>query len=174
MRKRTMSDALRAALRSGSVSFWSAMPGRIEDYNEGEQRASVKPLLQRRGSDGEAISRPIITGVPLMWPAAGGASVTMPVKRGDGVLIVFVDRSMDKWLTQGGETLPDDSRAHDYNDAVAIPGLFSFADATGHDNTATEMQYAGSSIRLEESGDITIQAAGDVNVSGGTFNWESS
>jgi hypothetical protein len=35
---------------------------------------------------------PMISGVPVIFPRSGGASITMPVKVGDGCLIVFLDR----------------------------------------------------------------------------------
>ena len=166
MGKRNLSEPLRAAVESVMSELHVCLPGRIERYDHIEQRAEVKPLLRRSYRDGDESDMPVIADVPVIWPRAGGASLTMPVKQGDGVLLVFADRSIDRWLVQGGEVTPDDRRKHDLSDCVAIPGLYSFVDESPQDNNEDVLlQYEGSSVRLTGDGNIETETDGDHSVS---------
>lgn len=108
----------------------------IVAYDPALQKATVQPLIHHRYIDqdtGESVvERPAaIKSVPVMFPRIGtGASawgLTFPIKRGDVVLLVFADSSLDKWLVRGGELDPGNDQRHDYDDAIAIPGAFDFA-----------------------------------------------
>ena len=170
MGKRNLSEPLRAAVESVMSELHVCLPGRVERYDHAEQRAEVKPLLRRNYRDGEESDMPVIADVPVIWPRAGGASLTMPVQAGDGVLLVFADRSIDRWLAQGGEVTPNDRRKHDLSDCVAIPGLVPFASfgdvEPPENNDDTVLQYAGSSLRMKADGDIEITAGKNVQITG--------
>ena len=165
--KRSLSEPLLRAVDQALTDIRVCLPARIESYDHTTQRAEVTPLLRRAYVDGETDSMPVIAGVPVVWPRSGGASLTMPVRRGDGVMLVFSDRSLDRWLVQGGEVTPDDRRKHDLSDAIAIPGLYSFADQSPQDNNDDVLlQYAGSSLRMKADGDIEITAGKNVQITG--------
>ena len=168
MAKRNLSEPLRAAVESVMSELHVCLPGRIERYDHTEQRAEVKPLLRRNYRDGDESDMPVIADVPVIWPRAGGASLTMPVQAGDGVLLVFADRSIDRWLVQGGEVTPDDRRKHDLSDCVAIPGLVPFAgfgdvEAT-RDPDAVVVQYGETTWSVHDDGRVEVD--GDVNIDG--------
>ena len=168
MGKRNLSEPLRAAVESVMSELHVCLPGRIERYDHTEQRAEVKPLLRRNYRDGDEPDMPVIADVPVIWPRAGGASLTMPVQAGDGVLLVFADRSIDRWLAQGGEVTPNDRRKHDLSDCVAIPGLVPFAgfgdvEAT-RDPDAVVVQYGETTWSVHDDGRVEVD--GDVNISG--------
>jgi hypothetical protein len=61
---------------------------------------------------------------------AGAYKITFPVAAGDIVLLCFAQTSLDNWLQLGGVVDPQDSRKFDLSDAIAIPGLLSFNQAT--------------------------------------------
>ena len=46
-----------------------------------------------------------------------------PVAKGDIVLLVFADRCIDTWFTNGNDSDPKELRQHHISDAIAIPGL---------------------------------------------------
>jgi hypothetical protein len=104
-----------------------AMPGRVESYDAATQRADVKPLLQalQRNADGSttSVSLTVVPNVPVMMPQGGGRQIKLPVANGDVVLLVFCDRSLDKWKSKGGEVDPVDLRQHHLSDAIAIAGV---------------------------------------------------
>lgn len=168
---RKLTEPLRLALDTLSSELHSCLPARVEKYDHTTQRAEVKPLLRRRYADGEVQEMPVIAGVPVVWPRSGGASLTMPVRRGDGVILVFADRSLDKWLALGGEVTPDDRRRHHLSDAIAVPGLVSFADfgdvQPSENNDDVLMRYDGSQVRLKPGGAVEVETSTSVTVNSG-------
>ena len=160
--RRTLTDALRAALRAGEVGLNVCLPARVESYDSASQKASVQPLIKTQ--DGE--DRSIITGVPVVFPRAGGAYMHMPVTRGTGVMLVFADRSLDRWLTQGGNVEPKDGRAHAYSDAIAIPGLSPFSaygdtENAAQDDESVEIAYQGGMVKIDADGRVSVTRNGE-------------
>lgn len=108
-----------------------AIPGRIEKYDEAEQKADVKPLIKlaQLGSDGERIvdTLPVIPEVPVVFPRNGDYFMSLPLAKGDFVLLVVCSQSIDRWVASSGDDVdPADPRRHDWSDAVCLPGLFPF------------------------------------------------
>lgn len=146
-------DRLSSALRV-------SMPCIVESYNFAKQEADVRPVLKRVYTDGRTEEMPIIPNVPVIFPRSGGASFTMPVKPGDGVLVVFADRSIEEWVARGGITEPTDPRKHDLSDAIAIVGCISPAvPAQAENNDDVLLTYAGSKVRLKPAAKIEIECA---------------
>jgi hypothetical protein len=58
---------------------------------------------------------------------AGDAFISLPLKRGDYVGLLFSERSLDIWLATGGTVDPKDPRKFDISDAVAYPGIYPFS-----------------------------------------------
>jgi hypothetical protein len=104
----------------------TSLPGRIESYNATTGKAEVQPLLREVYADGEELTLPRIANVPVVFPRTATASITLPLAKGDGVLLLFCQRSLDTWLSTGGIAKPDDVRMHSLTDAIAIPGLLPF------------------------------------------------
>lgn len=156
-------DAIRYQL--GEVN--TAIPARILKYDPTKQEAEVQPLIKRLYKDGSIIDRAPITGVPVVFPAAGGGIITFPVKTGDTVLLIFSQRSIDRWVrSDGGPVDPQDNRKHDISDAIALPGLFSFSNALQSDPENVVIKFSGASIALTPAGAIEIIAPGGVTITG--------
>jgi len=133
------------------------LPGRILSYDAGSQKASIQPVLGRKLRDGREEKMPVLNDVPVVWPRSGGAHITLPVSNGDGCLIIFCDRSLDEWKSEGGdEVFPDDPRAHDLSDAVAIMGFGPF-NSLGGSGSAIEIKMGGTTFTLD-GGSATIDA----------------
>lgn len=124
----TMAEVIKQARKAGAVDMRVALPAEVVKYDHQKQRVDVKPLLKKKYNDGSVVEMPVIYSVPVAHPRAGKAFVHMPIKKGHNVLLVFVDRSIDKWLSTGGNVDPEDVRAHHISDAVAYPGLYPFSD----------------------------------------------
>lgn len=118
-----LATLLRAASSEALRSVNTGMPGEIVSYDPSTQTASVKLLLRMKQPNGESEIPPVLSGVPVVMPRAGGGALTFPVKAGDGVMVQFSQRSLDEWKEAGGEQSPDDVRMHDISDAVAVVGL---------------------------------------------------
>lgn len=165
----TLTDAIRQAILYQLNNVNTALPASIIDYDYTLQKASVQPLLNKVWTDGTSTPYPVLNNVPVIFPRAGGASLTFPVVQGDTCLLLFIQRSTDLWLTQGGQVNPDDPRKFDLSDAVAIMGLFPFTETSAStNNTDVLLSYAGSSIRIAANGDITINTAGKVAIGNST------
>lgn len=171
-----LTSLLLRAQQQASRSMNFAMPGRILSYDGGAQRASVQPSLGRLLRDGREERLPVLNDVPVLWPQSGGASMTFPVGAGDGCLLIFCDRSLDEWKGEGGEPLPDDPRAHDLSDAVAIMGFNPFGEVAGS-GSSVQIKMGGTTFDLD-GGSVAINAPsvkvtapsidmeGDVSVAG--------
>ncbi len=104
----------------------TCLPGEVREYDFKERRASIKPLIKRKYLDGQISTLPIIVDVPVVFPGTDKVGFQFPIKKGDKVLIVFSQRSLDQYLSNGGDVDPLDTRKFDLSDAVAIPGLYPF------------------------------------------------
>lgn len=128
-RSPTLAEVLNALrdgiLRDARVS----LPGRVESFDAATNTADIQPMVREtvENDDGTTsqVSLPILTGVPVMFPSGGGFRITFPIAQGDTVLLVFADRSIDAFMSQGQEGSPADQRRHSLSDAVAIPSLVS-------------------------------------------------
>lgn len=131
----TLADVIRRAVDERDADLHVSLPGRVEKVVDADKgTVDVKPLVSDRVEvEGvvRVISVPVVTNVPLMWPGGSRGGITWDIAVGDTVLLVFSDRSLDRWLAMGGEVDPQDPRRHTLSDAVAIPGLRSFKEAVG-------------------------------------------
>jgi hypothetical protein len=141
-------------------SIHTAFPAQIETYDYKTAKANVKPLISATYPDGTSMELPVIQNVPVVWPRTSLGSISFPLQRGDGCLIVCSERSIDDWLSLGGQNVPTDPRAFDLNDAIAIPGLYSFASQTKiTGNNKFEIHYKDQKVTIDESGNIEIGSA---------------
>lgn len=119
----TMAQVLQDAFEGRLCNLHTAMPGRILSYDASKQTAKIQPELKRKFRDGSVLDIPVISDVPVVMPRAGKAFISLPLKPGDQVLLIFAERSLDTWKVSGGSVDPTtESRKHDFSDAFAIPG----------------------------------------------------
>jgi hypothetical protein len=127
--KVTLAELIRRAIEARLAEVRVAIPGTIQKFDAATQLAEVRPDLQELRfdeSDAElSESLPVVSDVPVQFPGAGGFVITFPVQPGDPCLLVFSDRSLDKWIENGGEVDPVDLRRHHLSDAVALLGVRS-------------------------------------------------
>ena len=134
-----------------------AIPGTIVSYSASNMRATVKPSIPKRLSNGETLQAPQIVNVPVCFPVADGgkAMITLPMKPNDGVLLVFSHRSIENWLS-GSTDSPDDPRMFDLSDAFAIPSVNAKSPTADPNNLC--VMYGAGTIKIAPSGDVTINA----------------
>ena len=122
-----MARVLREAIRAELVELRVALPAEVLEYDLAKQSVNVQPHFKRKYGDGTIRDMPKLFNVPVAFPRTANASIVLPIKKGDNVLLVFTDRSLDKWKQHGGTIDPEDGRIHNLSDAVAYPGLFPFS-----------------------------------------------
>ena len=141
------------------------LPATIEEYDFKTQKASVQIDLKEVLANDTSIDYPIITNVPVIFPSSGGASLTMPVKRGDNCIVFFLDRDISSWLIGLSKQAPSSARMHNLNDAVALMGLFPFSvESAAKNNTDLMLSYDDSEILMKPNGEIEILSAKSLKV----------
>ncbi len=164
-----LEDVIRLALENFQSSFHVALPGRIESYDESTQTATVKPLLKNSFVDADGVDvvedLPVINSVPVQFMRGGGFFLSFPIVKGDHVLLVFNERSTDKFQTgTGDDTDPVDTRMHNLSDAVAIPGFYPDSKALGdaHPSNTVLGKDGGTQIHVAD-GKIELGAEASVD-----------
>lgn len=121
----TLEGVIRAAFRNLEADSRVALPGKIDAFDNQTRLATVKPMLSRRFFGGSGpVELPSISSVPLVEPRTQKAFLSLPVTKGDPVLMVFGDRALDNYIESAGAVPvePLDVRMHDITDAFAILG----------------------------------------------------
>ncbi len=121
----SLQEILKQAIDFELTEFHVCMPGKIETYDESLGTATIKPTLSRRfRGAANSIEYPVIQKVPVVQPRTAKAQATLPITKGDLVLIVFADRSIENWDMSRGDEPREvrDLRRHDLSDAFAILG----------------------------------------------------
>lgn len=149
----TMAEIIRAALRGLQLEINTMFPGEVISYNPLNQTCEVQISLKKTKIDPPAIlSRPRLLDVPVVFPRSGTGGTFFPLKKGDTVMLVFCQRSMDDWTDNGGEVEVRDTRLHNITDAVAIPGLFPLSGVISPAQAADATEVRGNKILIGKSG----------------------
>ncbi len=166
-----MNDVNNQAIDTALGNMRVATPGRVTAVGNGT--VDVQPLIKIKTEEGHE-SAPLLVGVPVVQPAAGGYTITFPIAAGDTVLVVYQDRAIDGWAEKGDEGNQVEYRAHHPSDAIAIIGLFSPTNAPKSTSGGLEIEGGGTKITLDPGGTLEITSGAvnitgcDVNVTGGT------
>lgn len=121
-------DVIIAALDSRWLDLHKAGPARVDSYDAQANTVTVTPVLWRQipTDDGDYVAEalPQIPDVRIAWPRAGGFGITLPIQKGDFVLLLFCDAPLGAWRQNGQPGDPGDPERHGLSGAVAIPGVF--------------------------------------------------
>ncbi|MBW5405977.1 Gp138 family membrane-puncturing spike protein [Morganella morganii] len=83
--------------------------------------ATIQLMITQVMRGGETLAIPRLVDVPVGFYRGGGFCVTVPVKAGDEGLVIFAERCIDGWYASGQQSVPLDTRFHDYSDAFFLP-----------------------------------------------------
>lgn len=114
------------ALTGWQADLWTAMPGVLVSFDAQDTTCSVQIAVQMQvqrpdGSFYWDTIKPLVK-CPLVLPGGGGMVITLPMKAGDEVLVVFASRCIDAWWQSGKVGPQVELRMHDLSDGFAIPG----------------------------------------------------
>ena len=149
-------DIIKALIKKDRENLHTSLPGEIVEYDHAKRKAKVKPLIKFQKRDGTFLEYPIITGVPVVFPCSGTASIIFPINRGDKCLLVFAERSIDEWLFDGRDMEPTIPRLHSISDCVAIPGLQPFTQSNPAKEGNLEIQNGSQKVVIRQNGDIEV------------------
>ena len=157
------------AFRQMSSYDWSAIPAVITEYDASLQKASVRPLIKQVMRDMSTKEYPVIGGVPVVMPRTAFAGIQLPVAKGDKVILIFMQKSIEKLLysdLSGVDTPttldPKSTRLKDYNDCVALVGFSDFAGSHGTSSSLEIKNNIGkgteNSVEFKEDGTVYTKA----------------
>jgi hypothetical protein len=170
----TFTEAVDSHINSALSLLSTAIPAKILEYNPSTQKAVVQPLVEVLLKDNRQIPYPELEDVPVVFPSTSNSMLSFPININDTVLLIFSQRSIDTWLVSNStETVnPQDFRKHDYSDAIAIPGLFSFPRAINEPKKHTLTHNTGDLVVAHNIGgstenEIRLKADGSIRMSAG-------
>lgn len=160
-----------------------ALPAIVQSFNASKQTVDVQPAIREKMIDPDNKiyyqQYPLLINVPIVFPQAGGYSITFPINRGDECIVIFSDLAIDNWWESGGVQNPVEQRRHDLSDGIAIFGLKNQSRISSVPSSLTLRGPNGDRIEVTGSGvnvystSATVQATninlkGTVNITGST------
>lgn len=152
------------------AGIWTALPGIIQSFDQEAMTCEVQPAIQGKiqteSGDVQAVNLPLLLDCPVVFPSAGGCTLTFPIKAGDECLVVFSSRAIDFWWQSGGIQPPAETRMHDLSDGFVILGPMSTPNVIKDINlSAVELRTNTRKAYLSmapESNDVTLYTEGNV------------
>jgi hypothetical protein len=141
----------------------TALPGTVESFDPATGLAVILPAGKIKTNAGKMIAYPKLSAVPVVFPQAGGATVTFPIKPGDGCLLIIAEQALDYWRT-GAESSTE--LKFDLTNAIAIPGLLTKVNSVVSEATAKDaliIDKEGVRISITADG-IDVVGGSKVNV----------
>ena len=167
------------AITGRQAMIWTALPGIVSKFDPQALTCEIQPAIQgkivREDGSIDVVTLPLLLDCPVVFPHAGGCSLTFPVAPGDEVLVVFASRGIDFWWAYGGVQPPAEVRMHDLSDGFAIPGPWSQAKRLQNVSTSrVELRSddRGALISIQpNSHEVTIETTGNLKaVVGGAMS----
>jgi hypothetical protein len=142
--------------------IWTALPCIVTKVNLSAMTLEAQPAIQGvtydQNNNPTYVNLPILGDVPIVFPSAGGFTLTLPIAVGNEVLVVFASRCIDAWWQQGGVQLPIEMRMHDLSDGFAIPGPKSQPKVIGGiSSTGAQLRNDAGTTYIELSADGSIK-----------------
>lgn len=184
-------DGLADIIRQGVLNYMkdvhTALPAKIVEFDAVEQKAKVQLLIKRifKGEEQDKeLEIPPLINVPVWFPKVQGFSITMPIQPEDECVVIFSERSIDKWFKFGGSQPPNDFRLHSLSDGMCFVGISSIPNVVENYNTdnfqirnaegdtiidispdkVITLDANGVSITINQDGNITMEASTQVTV----------
>lgn len=176
----TMQELLNSATNTALNNVYTSIPCIIVNIRDGltTQLVDVQPAINAKLVDGTVKERPVILGVPVVFPASKSSAFTFPISKGDTGLLTFSMRSLEAWKAgRGYPATPLNAAKFDKGDAIFIPGLqppseavnnpakrlwpHSTQDAVLTHNIGTSQEVE---LRLKANGGVEINTNGLVKV----------
>ncbi len=178
----TFESATKALFEYQMRNIFTAIPAKVMMVeNAGEQRVSVKPLVNAVFPDWDDSEEfPTILSVPLVYPSSSSSAVVFPIHAGDTVLLVFAQSCMDVFKGGDGSAQPpSDYRRFDKRDAIAIPGLFPFGSAINQVSKHTLPHSTDDLVVFHNLGtsaecELRMKQTGKIEINGNQIDISSS
>ncbi len=170
--KRTqLETVIQTAIDSALKELHTCLPAVVTKVSG--QTIDCQPTIKRKLA-GELVNLPLLTNVPIRYMKTKTFSISIPIEVDDHVLVVFSERSIDTWLTQGGLQNPFDIRKHSLSDAFAFPMMYPETDLIPDfdaSNLVIKTNSGNTKIIVKSEGvEITTTGPTDITSSKTTIN----
>jgi hypothetical protein len=120
-----LADAIDTTVSAAAARIWTALPAVVQSVDFERQTLTAQPALlgsqALESGDTQTVSMPLLVDVPICYPRCADFALTLPIKAGDEVLIVFAARCIDSWWQNGGvDNVPAEQRICDLSDGFAV------------------------------------------------------
>lgn len=191
-------ESIEAVIENYINNLNTCMPAKIERVDMTSMQVDARPLMVKRYINGTILPPPLIRNIPVVMSRNNASIFYMPLNNGDQVMLLFGQRDITEFLGSTDEFdfyFPQSRRKYDINDAIAVPGLYSFNSQISNaplnkalqnspdlniihfDNVirlssedGVEINTTTTTIKIDKNGLVTIegdvQINGNVNVSG--------
>ena len=162
----SLQSVLNAWLAAKKMDIHTAVPGVVVDYDPARSTITAHVNPVPLGPDGVPIEIPDLERVPVLFPSGGKFRMTWPIRKGDGVLLIFSELDIGRWKRDVPGKVATERR-FPLDGAVAIPGLWSPASAhfSGMDEDQVNIQHGSVTLKFSEDA-ITWDAPGGLHVTG--------
>lgn len=144
-----------------------AIPVIVQSYNKATNRATVKPAITGVATQGQKISKPSYSNIPVLRLSGGDSYISFPIKSGDTGWLIACDRNISIFKQNLTESAPNDYRKHKFEDGFFIPDSINGA---GADDLTIDS--GDTNLALKTSKNLTINNTtglnGSYTVSNGT------
>ena len=155
-----LEKVIQTAIDSAIKEIHTCLPAVVTKVNYSEQLIDAQITIQRKMA-GELVNLPLLVNVPVRYWRSKTFSITFPIEVNDHVLIIFSERSIDTWLTEGGIQNPFDVRKFSLSDAFAIPMMYHQKEVIPDFNT-TNLELKTNTGNTK----IVIKAAEGIDIHG--------
>ena len=162
----SLEKVIQTAIDSALKEIHTCLPAVVTKVNHTEQLIDAQLTIKRKMS-GKLINLPLLVNVPIRYWRSNTFSITFPIEIGDHVRIIFAERSIDTWLTEGGIQNPFDFRKFSLSDAFAEPAMYHQKDVIPNfDPTNLEIKTnsGDTKIIVKASEDVEVITTGDVKI----------
>lgn len=150
----TLARVLKLAAHAHDLGFNVCGPARVQAWDSTRRRVDVVPqiLTVVRGNtpataDVETPLGPmVLTQLPYLQIGGALGRVSIPIAVGDPGVVIYADRSLERYKIAGVPDAPQDARAHSKADGIFLHGLPTDIDVAAMvpppDPTALELESA--------------------------------
>lgn len=150
-----LTGVIRNAIRKEMQNVDGMMPFEVVSYDRATNRATVRPLVQMMGSDGEKKDRAQIASVRVLQPGNAAYSVSLPIKPGDKGWMFAGDRDLSLFQQDlDTPNAPNTRRQHSFQDGLFMPDAMANGDAPAGmgDRVVIGLNGGGATMSLDADG----------------------
>ena len=159
-------------LKQALTDLRVAIPAVVTDFDPVKQVVGVEVAIReivRTPNGPQNVTIAPIYNVPVIYPSAGGFSLTLPLQAGDEGWLVFCDMCIDLWWMRGGIQNQFERRRHDLSDCGFFPGGKNQQKIiSGYSGDTAQLRSDDGStfVEIAQGGIVNVVAPGGVNITG--------